>query len=625
MTEDRLERVRREVFGHNAWRPGQEEVIGRVLAGRPTLAVMPTGSGKSLCFQLPALMFDGLTVVVSPLIALIKEQVAGLRARGLEVASWTSADAAKERSIATRGIREGTLRILYVAPERFRSDGFIELISKAKLELFTVDEAHCISQWGHDFRPDYARLGDAIHELAPKRVLAMTATATIDVQRDIARSLGLGDEPPIVTGFDRPNLSLSVEETRGRAKKARVLNEVISRWLGAPLPNARARKPKSRVKGSAIVYAATRKRSEEVAEELRGFGHRAAAYHAGLTNDTRSEVQESFTAGDIDVVVATTAFGMGIDKPDVRVVVHYDIPNAPEAYYQEIGRGGRDGDAAGAVLLYDPGDLRLAFLRIEWKCPTPAAVEQAFLALRRRERKGFVSGTIDEVADDLEPVVGASSRAALIDLVRSGSIEELPEGLLLKTSQARIDQPALENRARHERRKLDAMIEYVARASCRRRFLVDYFGDLHRPDRCGACDRCNRAPSGVVDDELALDVRKALSCVARLKGRYGRGRAIDVLLGSKNEELIKRRLHELSTYGMLGSYSKEELGALFDALARADMIAATVDDYPKVYLTVKGVRVMKAEEPVAIDFSRGEPRSTRTRRNPRDRGPESRR
>ncbi|HRC59102.1 MAG TPA: ATP-dependent DNA helicase RecQ, partial [Kofleriaceae bacterium] len=332
-------------FGHQGLRPGQAEIIADIFNGEPVIAVMPTGAGKSLCYQLPAVVLGergGLTLVVSPLIALMKDQVDALRARGIEAAALTSHASAEEQREILEGIRGGAYTLVYVAPERFKSPRFVSALREAgdRLALVAIDEAHCISEWGHDFRPDYRRLGPLIAELAPPRLAAFTATATPEVREDIAAQLGMTQARLHVRGFDRPNLHYSVEQVGGAADKAARLVEHV----------------RTREGGVALVYAATRKNAERFAAELGQAGMRVTVYHAGLHEAERERNQDVFMAGKLDVIVATNAFGMGVDKSDIRMVIHADIPRSVEAYYQEAGRGGRDGDPADCVVLFSFAD-----------------------------------------------------------------------------------------------------------------------------------------------------------------------------------------------------------------------------------------------------------------------------
>ena len=583
------------VFGHASYRTGQATIIDSVLERVPTLAILPTGAGKSLCYQLPALLLDGVTLVISPLIALIRDQVAALHERGVRAASISSADVSGERSATYAALRRGELDLLYVAPERLRSPAFLDRIGDVEIAQVAIDEAHCISQWGHDFRPDYARLGEMLQRLQPPRVLALTATATAEVRQDILRSLGVEGARTIVSGFDRPNLELSVEDVKRIPKKLVAVDRILERWLG--------RRPGEAGAGCAIVYAATRRRTEEVAEGLTERGWRAAVYHAGLPADQRSEAQEAFRGSALDVVVATTAFGMGVDKSDVRVVVHFDIPSSPESYYQEVGRAGRDGEPAGGVLLFDTGDLRWAFMRLESSCPTSATVDRVHHQLRGRAgQDSIVGGNLDEIVEGLESEVGPSARAAAVALDQAGAIRIGLGGIEVCGDASMVDRAWLDRRERVERGKLNAMVGYVSRALCRRRYLVDYFGDPERPDRCGACDRCALPGVRALEGEALIDAQKALSCVARMRGRYGRGRAVDVLLGSRAKSILDAGLDRLSTYGLLKAWSKDELLTLFDSLARAGLVAQTQGEYPKLLLTDDGAAVLRERSPVQLDL-----------------------
>lgn len=325
-------------FGLDAFRPGQAEVISSVLSGKNTVAVMPTGAGKSLCYQLPAMLLDGVTVVVSPLIALMHDQVDQLTARGIPAAFINSTLSDSERLERQRKLRGGEYKLIYVAPERFRSEAFTQALLEANVALYAIDEAHCISQWGHDFRPEYAQLGQVRKRLRPPRTVALTATATPEVRDDITRVLLMKEPCVWVAGFDRPNLFLDVVPVSGDADKRHACEGLVT-------------------SGSGVIYCATRKQAEAMHAHLEGRGTRVVLYHAGLDDNARRQAQDTFMGAPGCVAVATNAFGMGIDKADLRFVAHAAMPRAVEAYYQEIGRAGRDGQPAHAVLLFNHADV----------------------------------------------------------------------------------------------------------------------------------------------------------------------------------------------------------------------------------------------------------------------------
>lgn len=542
---------------------------------------MPTGAGKSLCYQLPAVLFEGVTLVISPLVALMRDQVRSLQGKGVRAASMTSHD--DHRAGTFTALERGELDLLYVAPERFRHPRFLSAVRSVPVDLVAVDEAHCISQWGHDFRPDYARLGGVLQDLKPRRIAALTATATADVRADILSALGIEKAEVIVTGFDRPNLALSViEAPRGRAKMDRVSDAIAEATVTG---------------GGAIVYVATRNHAEKVAEGLVQRGFAARPYHAGMSGPGRADVEHFFDRHEKPVVVATTAFGMGIDRSDVRVVVHYQIPSSVEAYYQEVGRAGRDGAEAKGVLVYDAADLRHALLRFRASCPDPETVQGIFRDLSSNpDRERNLEGWVHRLQADFGP----PTRAALIALEQSGDLCFRPSGTEVCRKEVSVDPTHLMERARRHKRRLDAMVGYVTRASCRRRYLVDYFEDPRRPDRCGICDRCTLPPAEELEGDDLTHVLMALSCIARMRGRYGKKKIVDVLIGSNAQTIKDGGLDLLSTHGLLKGLGGARVQALVDALLQADLARITGTDYPKVALSEHGARVLKDRGPVEI-------------------------
>ncbi len=474
--------VARDTFGYDALHPGQDEALSAVLRGRDTLAVMPTGFGKSAIYQIAGVLIPGPTVVVSPLIALQRDQVQSLTERGLAAAELNSNVPASRRAEALAALAERALEFVFVAPEQLANDDSRAALAAAEPSLVVVDEAHCVSEWGHDFRPEYLRLGELVEALGRPRVLALTATAAPPVRREIVERLGLRDPELVVRGFDRPNVWLGVERFHEEDAKDDALHERV----------AEAEKP-------GIVYVATRRATEKAAEALRERGIRATAYHAGLPATVRDAAQQAFMDDEIEVIVSTIAFGMGVDKPNVRFVFHRDVADSIDAYYQELGRAGRDGEPARAVLFYRPEDVGL----------------RRFFAGNARLDVDELEAVVDAVAASEEPVereeleeddaLSASTLAAGLRRHQDvGAVELRPDGDVAPGPEAddargaaREAVQAQEQHGEWERSRVEMMRGYAELRDCRREYLLNYFGEEFDAP-CGRCDNCE---AGIVEPD----------------------------------------------------------------------------------------------------------------------------
>ena len=474
-------------FGYPAFRPGQEDLVRAALSGRDALGVLPTGGGKSVCYQVPALALDGLVLVITPLVSLMEDQVGRARAGGLRAAHLSATQSTVLRRETLEAARSGCLDVLFVAPERLELPSFRQALDAACPRLLAVDEAHSISEWGDDFRPSYRKIGE-VRERLGCPVLALTATATPRVREDIAASLRLRDPLLVVKSFDRPNLSWSVLRADRRGDRTGVLHELLRRH-----------------RGTAIVYAPTRRSVETVRDALARRGLLVEAYHAGLPGEERSRVQEIFMSGACRVVVATNAFGMGIDKADVRLVAHVQLPATLEAYYQEAGRAGRDGEPSMCVAFHHRTDRRIARGFIDRTHPPSLVLGRLWRRLRNRSEPG---GVVEVRPEELRGSVGpwASPEdvvAALEALARTGAVRLLDgraeavvgtanggrEGPIRIGVRGRIDATVARILRRSALARLAAVQRYARGRGCRRRALLAYFGE-EAPPRCGSCDRC---------------------------------------------------------------------------------------------------------------------------------------
>jgi ATP-dependent DNA helicase RecQ len=772
-------------FGFSGFRQGQAEVIDALLKGQDCVGVMPTGGGKSLCYQLPAVMLGGTTLVISPLIALMKDQVDALRQRGIPATFLNGSLHYSDLLDRLTAIRKGAFKIIYVAPERLRNEGFVRAIAGADIKLFAVDEAHCISHWGHDFRPDYMRLAEAAKAVGRPPIVALTATATPRVRHDIVKQLELTEPRVFVAGFERPNLRLQIVQAGGDKQKLGLLMRILST---SP--------------GSGIIYASTRKAVEMISAKLKMAGLSIEPYHAGMPENERTRAQERFMTGESKAIVATNAFGMGIDKSDIRFVAHYHLPGSVEAYYQEVGRAGRDGGPADCFLLFNYADTRTHNFFIEGNHPSPDVIASVYGAVARlaaggkevavreiqntlgiknemalqtslallekaghiergRPNENVMKATLSVPLDAALRVTNATSIEGLLlrHLVYGAGISDresiefdldpLSAELRLDRSQVRaalgtlsargiianraipagrgvrlldgvpaehlsLDYQQLSARASAEQMKLRKMVDFCYAKRCLHGFILSYFGEKKNTSSCLACSACspdlspatiapvkaagagtlsvpgggssskaassepavsvqpgaarpskhaassdpsrgldatgpvhatvrpvhpessdsqlrgqgpdppvisiqsgNLQPNGAgveceddacppraIDEEETIVVRKVLSCVARLNGRFGKGTVGLVLKGAGSKEIAAHNLDKLPTYGLLGHMEVAQIAAFIKSLIKADCIVVSKSAYPSLSLTDAGREVMHGRVAIRLALPR---------------------
>ena len=492
----------KNTFGYDSFRPLQREVIENVLARRDTLAVMPTGGGKSLCYQIPALLFEGLTVVISPLISLMKDQVEQLRAFGVPTLFLNSSLSLQEYQENMEYVRRGEVKLLYVAPETLLTSRILSLLDSVRVDCLTIDEAHCISEWGHDFRPEYRQLVEVRKRFPEAVCLALTATATARVRQDIRTTLKFTSANEFIASFNRENLYIEVARKHDPYRQT---IEMLERYKDQ----------------SGIVYCFSRRQVDELVGVLASKGYTVRPYHAGLEDSERRKNQEAFVRDDAQIIVATIAFGMGINKPNVRFVIHFDLPKSVESYYQEIGRAGRDGLPAHCLLLYSYSDV----------------------------------AKINYFIDKKE---GNEKRVAI--------------------------------------QHLDAIVRYAEdERVCRRRPLLTYFGEAYTDENCASCDNCTSAPTPLTD--ITIYAQKFLSCVKRAEEKFGAGHIVHILLGSKNEKVLRWGHDKLSTYSIGTELTKKQWMHIARQLLTMGYLRQD-SEYHTLSITVKALEALRKRETI---------------------------
>ena len=504
---DTIDELLKKYWGYTAFLPHQKEIIESLLKGQDTIAIMATGGGKSLCYQLPALCLDGLTLVISPLISLMKDQVDDLNARGIPAAAYNSSLEYDDRKKIETDLKNHHIRLLFISPEKCMQPVFLDFLKKSPVCLFAIDEAHCISEWGHNFRPEYRQLSALKKHFPSVPLIALTATAIPAVRKDISQQLGLSEPREFVGSFNRKNLQYRV------LPKKDAVNTLLTYV-------------RQHRDDSGIVYCLSKKETEDLAERLRKSGFKALAYHAGLSKKVREKVQDEFIHDNVAIVCATIAFGMGIDKPDVRFVIHYDVPKSVESYFQETGRAGRDGGDSECILFYSRGDV-----------------------------------------------------SKIRSLLESDGSDDRFVRLAL--------------------RKLQDITDYCETPSCRRKFLLTYFGEEYSGENCGSCDNCDQ-PKEMIDGTAVA--KKIVACVQQLPSPYGVALITEILTGSKSSRVQHYHLDNLPAYATGKEYSKSQFRTWIGELIQQGYLARTGDTYPVIRLTNKSDSIGKGDTSLKLSL-----------------------
>lgn len=581
-------KVLRQVFGLSDFRPGQGEVVAAAESGADVLLVAPTGSGKSIAYWVPGIVGGGLTIVVSPLIALMVDQVARLNKLGVPSACVHSQMTAEERRESMSRASAGKVRFLYLAPERIGASGFLDFIGQLKVSRIVIDEAHCISSWGHDFRPDYRRLGDAIAACHRPPVGAFTATATPRVRIDIIANLGLREPVAKVSGFVRENLMMSVVRCRGKADKRDAL-------LARIRPGD----------GRSLVYCGTRKTATEVSALLVDAGIATASYHGALDGDERQDVYQAFAAGRLKVIVATSAFGMGVDFPDIRQVIHYDFPGSLEEYYQQAGRAGRDQQPSECILLYSAQDRQLQEFFIEQAYPDRDAVRAVY---REMLRDG--TGHISDWESRLPAIDNNAIRAAVALLERTGVVE--PDGGIRKLTGPPVDFEEQAQLKEHAYARVNQVMDYARSRGCRHARIADYFGEEGVPRTCRSCDNCLNPRSMNMLTVAPADVQATVACVARFESHLGAARIALILQGKLDDwTSSKPWVRELAFFGALSDWQVERIRELIATLVELGLLARGHGEKPTMSLTSAGRAVLGGVQSPAVELEAGQAQGIR--------------